>query len=101
MKTLPEESIIRFVGGGRRGDSDFCSRGGGRGLGELCAPGGGKGGAEPKKVAIKSPQKKKIVRIFYMKNGILKAIFVDFYLNPGKEFSRQATGVGEHRYVEN
>ena len=76
---------------GRRGGGvGFLLRGGG----ELCAPGGG-GGATDQKDTIKNPQKTFYVgkKIFpFLKNGIFKTVFVDFYLDLGKKFSGQARG---------
>ncbi len=53
------------------------------------APGGGKGD-KTQKVTITRPLKTFLVgkkKVFFKKIDIFKAIFVDFYLDPGKKFS--------------
>ncbi len=80
--------------GWQEGYLDFCSKGGRR---TLCSRRGEGGGYTTQKVTIKSLQMtfyvgKKSFRNFILKNGIVKAIFVDVYLDPGKKFSGQARG---------
>ncbi len=65
--------------GWQEGYLDFCSKGGRR---ALCSRRGEGGGYTTQKVSIESPQMtfyvgKKTVQNFILKNGIVKAIFVE------------------------
>ncbi len=79
---------------GRQGGFGFLLQGGE----ELCAPGRGRG-AEPKKSLYRAPKRRfmwtRKFTFLFLKNGILNAIFVDFYLDPRKNSRGKQGGVNK------
>ena len=59
----------------------------------------GKGGDRTQKVTIKSPPKMfyvgKKLFTFFLKNGIFKAFFEAFYLDPGKKIPGASKGINK------